>query len=116
MEIQSAFAAGMQGLQRASNGVTEATLNINQQTQQNRNNAAEAETQRPVAEAEQAENGTLETAAQNAASPNVVAQANTPSVEASLVELNAQELNAQANVRSIQSADEVLGTIVDIRA
>ncbi|MCH8537233.1 MAG: excinuclease ATPase subunit [Alkalimonas sp.] len=111
MEIQSAFAAGMQGLQRASNGVTEATLNINQQTQQNRNNAADAETQRPVAEAEQAENGALESAAQNE-----VAQGNAPSVESSLVELNVQELNAQANVRSIQSADEVLGTIVDIRA
>lgn len=111
MEIQSAFAAGMQGLQRASTGVTDATLNINQQTQQNRNNAAEAETQRPVAEAEQAENGTLESAAQNA-----VGQTGAPSVEASLVDLNVQELNAQANVRSIQSADEVLGTIVDIRA
>lgn len=111
MEIQSAFAAGMQGLQRASNGVTEATLNINQQTQQNRTNEADTEIQRPVDEAEQTEGGTLESAAQNEAAQN-----NAPSLESSLVDLNVQELNAQANVRSIQSADEVLGTIVDIRA
>ena len=29
MEIQSAFASGLQGLQRASNGITEASVNIN---------------------------------------------------------------------------------------
>ena len=36
MQIQSAFGASLQGLQRASNSISEETLNINRQTTLNR--------------------------------------------------------------------------------
>ncbi len=31
MELQSAYSSGLQGLQRASNGITEASVNINRE-------------------------------------------------------------------------------------
>jgi hypothetical protein len=41
MDIQSALYSGVQGFQRASAGVTDATLEINRQTQTNRQNETE---------------------------------------------------------------------------
>lgn len=97
MQIQSAFSAGMQGLQRASAGITEETLNINRQTQQNRQQEQDLSVQeRPEA------------------SPT---QATAPArdLTQSLVRLEQQELQAQANVRSLRTADEMLGSIIDVR-
>jgi flagellar hook protein FlgE len=37
------------------------------------------------------------------------------SLESSVVNLTSELTNAQANVRSIETADEVLGSIIDIR-
>lgn len=98
MDIQSALYSGVQGFARASAGVTDATLEINRQTQQNRQN----ETEQAVAQ----------TAAPQQAS---VAPRESASLTDSLVQLGQEERNAQANVRSIQTADEVLGTVIDIR-
>lgn len=98
MDIQSALYSGVQGFARASAGVTDATLEINRQTQQNRQN----ETEQAVAQA----------AAPQQAS---VAPREPASLTDSLVQLGQEERNAQANVRSIQTADEVLGTVIDIR-
>lgn len=99
MQIQSAFNAGMQGLQRASAGITEETININRQTQLNRQQeqdfAVQAETQ---------------------ASPtSPPATAPVQDVTQSLVRLEQQQLQAQANVRSLRTADEMLGSIIDVR-
>ncbi|WP_423188089.1 hypothetical protein ACO1PK_07730 [Alishewanella sp. d11] len=99
MQIQSAFNAGMQGLQRASAGITEETININRQTQLNRQQeqdfAVQAETQ---------------------ASPTPPpAAAPVQDVTQSLVRLEQQQLQAQANVRSLRTADEMLGSIIDVR-
>lgn len=100
MEIQSAFNAGLQGFQRASSGVTEATVNINRQTSANREQVAAAENEVRQAEApEQARSS----------------QSQVPSLAESLTQLNTESRNAQANVRSIQAADEALGTIIDVR-
>jgi flagellar hook protein FlgE len=100
MDIQSALYSGVQGFQRASAGVTEATLDINRQTQANRQN----ETAQAVAQtaATGRQNGL-----QNAEQP--VSLSNT------LLQLGQEERNAQANAKSIQTADEVLGTVIDIR-
>ena len=98
MDIQSALYSGVQGFARASAGVTDATLEINRQTQQNRQN----ETEQAVAQ----------TAVPQQAS---VAPRESASLTDSLVQLGQEERNAQANVRSIQTADEVLGTVIDIR-
>ncbi|CAM5197874.1 hypothetical protein [Alishewanella longhuensis] len=97
MQIQSAFSAGMQGLQRASAGITEETININRQTQQNRQQEQDLSVQdRPEA-----------TPTQAAVPARDVTQ--------SLVRLEQQELQAQANVRSLRTADEMLGSIIDVR-
>lgn len=100
MEIQSAYNAGVQGFQRASAGVTEATVNINRQTGANREQIAAAEPEVRQAEAPE---------------QTRPSQRQVPSVEQSLVQLTAESRNAEANVRSIQAADEVLGTIIDVR-
>lgn len=103
MQIQSAFSAGMQGLQRASNTISEETLNINRQTTQNR----------------QQEQQTAAIDAQQVAAPNRSAvesnRASAGDTTQSLVRLEQQELQAQANVRSVRTADEMLGSIIDIR-
>ena len=100
MDIQSAFYSGLQGYSRASAGVTEATVNINRQTQLNRQN----ETEQAVSQTETAE-------------PSQRPQASEQQVSLtdSLVQLGQEERLAQANVKSIQTADEVLGTVIDIR-
>ncbi|WP_333606972.1 excinuclease ATPase subunit [Arsukibacterium sp.] len=102
MDIQSAFASGMQGFQRAANGVAEASSNINRQTL-NRDNI---------------ERQTAETQAQNVEinqQAAATAQQTTPSVNQSLVQLTEQSRNAESNVRSVQTADQMLGSIIDVR-
>lgn len=101
MDIQSAFYSGLQGFSRASAGVTEATVNINRQTQLNRQN----ETEQAVAETD----ATAQPSRLQASAEQPVSLTN------SLVQLGQEERLAQANVKSIQTADEVLGTVIDIR-
>lgn len=98
MQIQSAFTAGMQGLQRASAGITEETININRQTQQNRIQGQEVATQVT------ADTTTTPTPTQQ---PQDINQA--------LVRLEQQQLQGQANIRSLRTADEMLGSIIDVR-
>ncbi len=99
MELQSAYNSGLQGLQRASNGITEATVNINREAinQQRALNAQQsnAATQQPEP---------------------VQPQPKTPALEQSLVQLTTESLYAEANVRSIKTADEMLGTLIDVSA
>lgn len=103
MDIQSAFASGTQGLQSASYGITEATVNINRETtnQQRLQNARE--------DAAAVQNRT------ETDRVNLSSEAQTPGLTQSLVQLNTEQINAEANVRSIQTADEVLGSVIDIR-
>lgn len=103
MQIQSAFGAGLQGLQRASNGISEETLNINRQTTLNRQ-----QQQQQVDAAQDQQAQVDATARPQQAAP-------TTDVTQSLVRLEQQELSAQANVRSLRTADEMLGSIIDIR-
>ncbi len=99
MEIGSTFSSGLQGYQRASNQISEETANINRQTlaQEQQPQQAEAQPTQPQQQALAASNG------------------NGNSVESSIVNLNAELNNAQANVRSVETADQVLGSIIDIR-
>ncbi|EIW88319.1 hypothetical protein AGRI_11732 [Alishewanella agri BL06] len=103
MQIQSAFGAGLQGLQRASNGISEETLNINRQTTLNR------QQQQQQVDAAQDQQAQVDATAR----PQQAAPAT--DVTQSLVRLEQQELSAQANVRSLRTADEMLGSIIDIR-
>jgi Sec-independent protein translocase protein TatA len=93
MEIGSSFSSGVQGFQRASNNITEETININRQTQQTLAEAPEGRAEQRIAqEVEQSR-----------------------SLESSVVNLTSELNSAQANVRSIETADEVLGSIIDLR-
>lgn len=86
MEIQSAFNSGVQGLQTASNQVTEAASNIARET---------ARTEPPVQQ-------TLESPPPQ-------------DVTTSLVQLKVAENGAAASTRVIETADQTLGTIIDTR-
>lgn len=103
MDISSAYNSGAMGLQRAAKGMTEATVNINRETtnQQRVQNAQDAAAVQQT------------TARQNTVMNS--ATSGTPSLEQSLVQLNVEQRNAEANVRSMQTADEVLGSVIDIR-
>ena len=117
MNIQSASYSGLQGLQRASAGVTEATLDINRQAQASQQ-ARQDVSQQNVAQqnaAQQNETQQAVTAADNSAQTRAVQNPLQPELTDSLVRLNSEERNAQANVRSIQSAGQVLGSVIDIR-
>jgi hypothetical protein len=99
MEIQSAFASGLQGLQRASNGITEASVNIN----------------RDAVNQQRAQNAQESRAATARPEPVVTAE-KTPALAQSLVQLASESVYAESNVRTIKSADEMLGTIIDVSA
>ncbi len=97
MDVQSTFSAGMMGFRRASEGVTEATVNINREAanqQQLRNQDADQR---------------ADTAERFEAKP---AQ---PSQTDNLVQLTQNKLQAEANVKSIQTADEMMGTLIDLK-
>ncbi len=101
MELQSAFASGLQGLQRASTGITEATVNINRET----TNEQRVRNAQDTASVEQSN--------QQRQAP--VAEPTNPALEQSLVQLATEQNYAEANVKSIKTADEVLGSVIDIR-
>lgn len=90
--LGSAFNAGVQGLQSASDGITESSVNI-----------ARAQTERENVEGSEPAPETRE------------AQSQPVNVTEELVNLRVEQFNAQANTRSIQTADEVLGTLIDVR-
>ncbi|MCC5851792.1 MAG: excinuclease ATPase subunit [Alkalimonas sp.] len=92
MNIQSAFASGLQGLQSASDGMRQSTQNINQQS-------------RPLDAVQPDDNAAV-------SEPTATG----PSLEASLVDLTVQQRLAEANVRSIETASSVLGTLIDTKA
>ena len=90
MEIGSSFAAGVNGFHQASNQITEETININRQSQQTLAQEPDARVAQQAAEQPR-------------------------SLESSVVNLTNEVNNAQANVRAVETADEVLGSIIDIR-
>ena len=96
MQIQSAFASGVQGYQRAEQGVREASLEIARQ---------------PVAQQEMQAAAEGELAAAEQAQPASQSQ---PVTEA-MVQLRMEERNAQANAKVIETADQVVGSLIDTR-
>lgn len=95
MQIQSAFSSAVQGYQRAEQGVKEASAEIARQ---------------PVAEQEkQAELATPQAAAPREAEP-------ARPVTEDLVKLRLEERNAQANARTLRTADQVVGSLINTTA
>lgn len=106
MEIRSAFSAGVQGLQRASSGITEATANINR----------DAVNQQRVRNAQDSAADATANSNRNdiASKQQPQTLSTTPSVTDSLVQLKTESNSASANVRAIRTADEMLGTLIDV--
>jgi hypothetical protein len=91
MEIQSAFNSGIQGLQKASEQVAESASVIAQETTDTQQ--APAASVSTLKSAEQATSGL------------------TPAI----VNLKVAEVQAQASANVIKTADETLGTLLDVR-
>jgi hypothetical protein len=96
MEIQSAFNSGIQGLQKATNEAGKAAANI----------AAETSARRD----------------QNIITGTDISQTVTskeqkiPELNKSIVDLKVAEFQAKSSVQVIKTADEVLGTLLDVSA
>lgn len=93
--LNSAFFAGQSGLQRASDGMTQAASNIAQQT----------------AGRQQELGGTL----QSGSLPNSSQKA-PANITSDLISLNVNSLNAQASAKVLDVANDTLGTIIDTLA
>jgi len=93
--LNSAFFAGQTGLQRASDGMTQAASNIAQQisgSQQNQGSASQG------------------------AALSVPSQGASGNITSDLISLNVNSLNAQASAKVIDVANDTLGTIIDTLA
>ena len=95
MEIQSAFNAGVSGFQRATELANDSAANIAGQS---------LETAAP--EAEQA----------SASRPQAAAAEQTPNLTEELVNLRVAEYQAKAAAKVIDTADDVVGSLIDTRA
>ena len=96
MEIQSALNSGFEGFQKATETANEAARNIVAQTAASEENSQKVSTE---------------------ASASVQVQKNTdaPSINQSIVDLKVSEYQAKASAEVISTADENLGTLLDVR-
>lgn len=92
--VASAIQSGLNGYNRAEQGVEEAALAINRLN-------GEEEMQL--------------TADNNATSSNIPQVTNKPSLEAEAVNLIVHEHLAKANVKVIKTADDMLGSLIDTK-
>ncbi len=104
MEIQSAFNSGVQGFQKATEDANKAALNI----------ARETATNTQGAEAQAAQSIPSQAVNETTATPTASSQQ--PSLTQSVIDLKVAELQAKASADVIQTADETLGTLIDVRA
>lgn len=97
-KVSSAIQSGLTGYKAAEQGVAEAAQNINRlNTERDR-----------VAE-------TVETNAVNSVEGSVLNQRESVSLEAEAVNLVVNEYLAKANINTIKTADEMLGSLVDTK-
>jgi len=100
MPIGDVLNNGIDGYNRASQGIERATAEINR-----------------AAVSEQDESQLAQQRQLQGASPDeaVTAPVSQPAkIDEALVNLKVEEFNAKANTQSIRTADEVLGTLIDI--
>jgi hypothetical protein len=90
MEIQPAFNSGLQGIQQANQSLEKTAFDI-------------------------ASTGTQAVSGTNPASEFGVNNQSLPDLSESLIELKVAEYQAKSSANVIKSADEALGTLLDIR-
>ena len=101
MPIGSVFNSGVEGFNRASQGIEKASAEINRASIEQQDDSQLAQ-QRQLTAARPEE--------------AVTAPVSQPArIDDTLVNLKVEEFNAKANMQSIQTADDVLGTLVDIK-
>jgi len=100
MEIQSAFKSGVQGLHKATEEATQAAVNIVANTV-----VSDEETN-----LETSSSGVLSTGSSS------VSEKTLPDLNQSIVDLKVAEYQAKASTQVIKSADENLGTLLDVTA
>jgi len=104
VEIQSAFNAGVQGFQKATETVTQEATNIAESVAIEDATAVQAAATAP--ETESTDNNTGSTLASSSD--------DTPDLNQSLVNLKVAEYQAKASAEVIKTADENLGTLLDV--
>lgn len=103
MEINGAMNAGLQGLQRASQQVNEASAEIANEGARN-----------DVQQQSNAQSSGVNAATESASETSQSVSAN--NATDGLVSLQQGETNFEANTRTVETADEVLGTLIDTSA
>ncbi|GHE96836.1 hypothetical protein [Thalassotalea profundi] len=96
MEIQSAFNSGLQGFQNAQEQATQAASNIAQ--------AANFNDQAYIANEESVESDLSPTTQTN----------DLPDINQNIVDLKVAEFQAKASANVVKTADETLGTLLDV--
>jgi len=96
MEIQSAFNSGLQGFQKATDDATQAAVNIAAQTSGSRDEGSITQTE--------------------ISQSTVSKEQKIPDLNQSIVDLKVAEYQAKSSVEVIKTADEVLGTLLDVTA
>ncbi|MGL1958075.1 MAG: hypothetical protein OCD00_12250 [Colwellia sp.] len=110
MEIQSAFNSGVQGFQKATEEANRAAENIVASTAKRSNENVTAETQL----ASDASGNLASSISSNVASDTTINKV--PDLNQSIVDLKVAEFQAKASTQVIKSADESLGTLLDVTA
>ncbi|BBN82811.1 flagellar hook protein FlgE [Pseudoalteromonas sp. A25] len=101
MPIGDVLNTGLEGFNRASQGVERASAEVNRATVQNQTDD------------QQAQQRQLKAASSDEATTAPVSQP--ARLDEALVNLKVEEFNAKANTQTIRTADEVLGTLIDIK-
>jgi hypothetical protein len=96
MEIQSAFNSGIQGFQKATDDASQAAANIAAETSASRDESTLSQT----------------TTSQTATNK----EQKIPELNQSIVDLKVAEFQAKSSVQIIKTADDVLGTLLDVTA
>jgi len=98
MEIQSAFSSGLQGFQKAQDDANQAAESIAANMTVSPESSGQAQESRPT------------TLNQNASASDF------SNINQAVVDLKVAEFQAKASANVIHTADEVLGTLLDVRA
>lgn len=107
MDIQSAYNSGLYGLAQAEQGINKNAQNIaNNSLRQSNNEELNTQTNNAEQNAANAERAQTELNNQ---------QQNQTELTDNLVDLNVNQLQADANIKTLQTANEVIGSIIDIK-
>jgi hypothetical protein len=98
MQIQSAFSSGLQGFQKAQGDANQAAANIATNISISSEYFSTGQESNTTTVNQKADAGDL------------------PNVNQSIVDLKIAEFQAKASANVIQTADEMLGTLLDVRA